>query len=308
MPTFEIPDGPATIEAARSGDPESPQPALASAVYSVTNTSSESVDGRLGVVVSGGSKAEWFTVDGDRERSFGAGESQTATIKVAFPPDVAAGEYPFRLRVVAINDPDNDHAEGPMTTARLAAGGGGKKPRSWRWLWILLGIVAAIAIAAALYFALSGPGKPVGTTEALALARKQSAEWSAAYSKGDLDALAKMSKPPFFLDDGAPMQSQNDVRKKYQTELFPTSAQLPAGTESKDKGEVDGPSSFEASGASLISQFRQGIGKNPEFDAVIKGAKLGDDDVVVIDLSQGVATVLFFRRTGRGVELAAVTH
>jgi len=47
MPTFEIPDGPTTIQAERSTDPKNPQPAQASAVYSVTNTSSDSVVGRL---------------------------------------------------------------------------------------------------------------------------------------------------------------------------------------------------------------------------------------------------------------------
>src|SRR5215203_6684993 len=138
MPTFEIPDGPTTIEATRSGDPQNPRPAQTSAAYSVTNKASDSVDGRLGVVVSGPSKAEWFSIDGDRERTFGPGETQTATIRVSFPPDAPAGDYPFRLRALAINDPDNDHAEGPVTTAKLAGAGEVIKEKSWLWLWILL--------------------------------------------------------------------------------------------------------------------------------------------------------------------------
>ena len=44
-----------------------------------------------------------------------------ATIKVSAPKDVAAGDYPFKLRAVAVNDPDNDHAEGPVATAKVPA-------------------------------------------------------------------------------------------------------------------------------------------------------------------------------------------
>jgi len=161
MPTFEIPDGPTTIQAERSTDPKNPQPAQASAVYSVTNTSSDSVVGRLGVKVSGGAKEEWFTVDGDRERTFDSGETQSATIRIRIPADVPAGDYPFRLRVVAVNDPDNDHTDGPMTTANLGGGGVAMK-KSLLWLWILLGVLALLLIGGALYFMLrsSEPAPP----------------------------------------------------------------------------------------------------------------------------------------------------
>ena len=154
MPTFEIPDGPTTISIARSGDPARPQPAEGSAVYSVTNTSSESVVGRLSVKVTGAAKAEWFLIDGDRERTFDPGETQTATVKVRFPPDVAEGDYPFRLRAVAVNDPDNDHAEGPATIARLGPGAIVYR-KSWLWLWILLAVLALLLIGGGIWYAVT---------------------------------------------------------------------------------------------------------------------------------------------------------
>lgn len=154
MPTFEIPDGPTSVDIARSGDPKTIAPAEGSAVFNVTNKAAEGRSGRLSVQVAGSSKAEWFTIDGDRERPFAAGETQTATIKIKIPNDVAAGDYPFRLRVVEVNDPDNDHAEGPVTTAKLARPGT-PNPHSFLWLWIVLGILAVIAIAAAVYFVVS---------------------------------------------------------------------------------------------------------------------------------------------------------
>jgi hypothetical protein len=152
MPTFEIPDGPTTVELKRTGDATSPGPATGSIVFNVTNKSSDTCDGRLGVVVSGGSKDAWFSIDGDRERTFAAGETQTATIKVSAPADTAAGNYPFRLRAVAVNDPDNDHAEGPVATAQVPPTGSPAPKPKW-WLWILIGLVVLLLIVLALWFA-----------------------------------------------------------------------------------------------------------------------------------------------------------
>ena len=294
MPTFEIPDGPTSIEAARSGDPQNPRPAEASAVYSVTNTSSESVVGRLGVVVSGSSKAEWFTIDGDRERTFGSGETQTATIRISFPPAAPAGDYPFRLRVIAVNDPDNDHAEGPVTQVKLAAGGGIVKPRSWLWLWILLGVLAAIVIAIALYFIL----RP----DPLERAQKRAAEWATASSARNIEALTAMSAPPFFLDDGTVLLTPSDIRNKYKILLTPGPGQLPAGTDARDAGEKDVV--FGAVATLTLGDYRKAVPANPELDRAVTGMGLGDDDIVVIADTQGVKSLLFFRR--KGVKLAGV--
>jgi len=295
MPTFEIPDGPTTIEAKRSGDPKNPKPALTSAVYSVTNKSSESVEGRLGVVPSGGSKAEWFSIDGDRERNFGSGETQTATVKVTFPPDASAGDYPFRLRVVAINDPDNDHAEGPVTTAKLA--GESTEPRkSWLWLWIVLGVLAVVVIAIILYFVL----RP----DPMERAEKKAIKWGQLYAQHDVEGLSDMSATPFFLDDGAVLQTPAEIRAKYRAKLSPEGGQLPPGTETKDAKEVD--VGFDKIGSQRVVQYRQAIGSNAELDRIVGGLKLGDDDIVVVGDTQGATTVLFFRRDG--VKLAGAVN
>lgn len=294
MPTFEIPDGPTSIDAPRSGDAQNPRPAETSAVYSVTNTSSESVVGRLSVVVTGSSKAEWFRVDGERERTFGSGETQTATIRVSFPPEAPAGDYPFRLRVIAINDPDNDHAEGPVTRAKLAAGGAIVKPKSWLWLWILLGVLAAIAIAVALYFVL----RP----DPLERAEKRAGEWATAAAARNVDELTAMSAAPFFLDDGGVLLSPSDIQNKYRAKLKPGADQLPPGTDAKDPGEKD--VAFDSVTAQPLSDYRKSVGANAELDRVIGAMRLDDDDIVVIGNTRGVRTILFFRR--KGVKLAGV--
>jgi hypothetical protein len=156
MPTFEIPDGPTTVELKRSGDAKNPGPATGSIVFNVTNTSADSCNGRLSVVPSGNSKEEWFTIDGDRERMFASGETQTATIKVSAPKEVATGDYPFRLRAVSVADPDNDHAEGPVATAKVPpAPVIEKKGIPW-WVWLLIALVVLAGVGAGLYFAFGG--------------------------------------------------------------------------------------------------------------------------------------------------------
>jgi hypothetical protein len=279
MPTFEIPDGPTTIEAPRSGDPKSAQAAEASAAYSVTNTSSEGVVGRLGVRVAGSSQDQWFAIDGERERTFDAGETQTATVRVRFPPDAAAGDYPFRLRVVAVNDPDNDHADGPMTTARLAAGPP-IAPPSRLWLWILLAVLALLAVAAGLWFALRpekevakppeaaapAPVPELGTSQALQLAEKKTAAWAAAFSARDLDALAAMSAPPFFIDEGAILLDAPGIRDKYEARLVPDPSETP------DPTEQDEPVQFDRIAPQLISQIKRSADHSkPEFDRIMRG-------------------------------------
>jgi|KBSSwiStaDraftv2_1062776.scaffolds.fasta_scaffold00260_14 hypothetical protein len=154
MPTFEIPDGPTTVELKRAADAT----AAGSIVFNVTNKSSDSCSGRLSVVPSGSSKEAWFTIDGDRERTFAAGETQTVTIKVAAPKDVAAGDYPFRLRAVAVNDPDNDHMEGPVATAKVPVPPVVGPKKSLWWLWLIIALIVLIALGVGGYFIVKSMG------------------------------------------------------------------------------------------------------------------------------------------------------
>jgi hypothetical protein len=153
MPTFEIPDGPTTVALERSGDAKNPGPATGSVVFSVTNKSEATRDAGLTVIPTDKSLQQWFAIDGDQERTFASGETQTVTVRVSAPKDAAAGSYPFKLRAVAVGDPDNDFAEGPVSTAKVPPPpplpNGGPK---W-WLWILIGVVVLVVIAAVIYFA-----------------------------------------------------------------------------------------------------------------------------------------------------------
>jgi hypothetical protein len=160
MPTFEIPDGPTTVDLQGTGDEKNPGPATGSVVFNVTNKSAESADGSLSVQVAGSTKKEWFTIEGDQVRSFGPGETQTAKINVSLGKEVPPGDYPFRLRAAAVNDPDNDAAEGPVSVAKKKEAAVAPKKSLW-WLWLIIALVVLAAIGAAVYFLFLN--KPSGT-------------------------------------------------------------------------------------------------------------------------------------------------
>ena len=289
MPTFQIPDGPTTIEGSRSAE--------GSAVYSVTNTTSDTVDGRLGVRVSGASRDEWFSIDGNRERTFAPGETQTATIRVRFPPDAPAGSYPFQVRAVAVNDPDNDHAEGPMTIAQLGAAGRGK---SLLWLWILLAVLAVATIGGGSYWWLSHktvapppppppppPEKPAALDDAQAmqLAEKKTGAWFAALSEKNADAMVELSDPPFYVHDGLQF-SKAQIKNKYIANILPYSNEL----------RVRQLSSMTLGDLKKTSDRWNG--------EIPDSLHLKDDDIVVTVRMEHDGLLFFFRRSATDVQMA----
>jgi hypothetical protein len=162
MPTFEIPDGPTTVDLKRAADGS----ATGAVVFNVTNKSGDSCNGRLSAVPAGNAKAEWFAVEGDRERTFAAGETQTATVRITAPKDAAAGDYPFRLRAIAVNDPDNDHAEGPVATATVPPPvAPDPAPHIPWWVWLVVGLVLLAVVGGGLFLLLHKSGGSAETVE-----------------------------------------------------------------------------------------------------------------------------------------------
>lgn len=307
MPTFEIPDGPTEIAAPRSGDAKNPKPAEASATYTVNNRSSEAVSGSLSVKVDGPSKREWFSIDGDSERDFAPG-TNTVTVRVKLPPELPEGGYPFRLIASTVRDPDNDFAEGPMTLVKLGPGEKVKPPTKW-WLWILIGVVLLIALGAGIYklfldrppaATAPGPQAPTDTAQAQQLAEKKTVDWVDAYNARDVEALVKLSEPPFQVGSSALLLSKAQVRGQYQDMFSP--AGQPAAHKLlfdsiKSQTISDFLASFDPSGTAprskTLAPFWQRL-------------KLNGDDICVIGTSHGETYLFYFRRASSDVQLAIV--
>lgn len=150
MTSFQIPEGPSRIEAFAG------QPTADAATFTVTNNAGEAIRGRLAVQVTGEAHADWFAIDGERERRFASGESQTAAVRINVPQGVSPGEYRFRLRIVAINDPDNDFADGPPVALVVKVA---TAPAPMIWPYILGAILLLIVVGGGLYVFLK-PDKP----------------------------------------------------------------------------------------------------------------------------------------------------
>lgn len=145
MPSFEIPDSPANVKL-QSSPPGTKTPRTGSIVFNVTNRAATATPGRLSVQTAGQAKQDWFAIDGDKERSFAPGETQTISIKIAIPPEVAAGDYSFRLRVVSVNDPDNDHTAGPASVAHVEGAASPRPDPTPIWPFIVAGIILLLIV------------------------------------------------------------------------------------------------------------------------------------------------------------------
>ncbi|PXA87499.1 hypothetical protein DMC47_31850 [Nostoc sp. 3335mG] len=144
MSSFQIPEGPTQIAA----DGTTP------AAFSVNNTTKDALRGRLSVQKADNAKAEWFALDGDTERMFPAGESQTVSVKINVPPGTTAGTYRFRLRVANVNDPDNDTAESPPVALTVATAVIPPPPKFPVWAIILIAVLLVAGVGTGLYFLL----------------------------------------------------------------------------------------------------------------------------------------------------------
>ncbi len=160
MPSFEIPDGP-TIIALAPETPSDPSIGSGTASFSVTNRAAQGLAGRLSVIPQGDARAEWFVLQGENERRFAIGETQTATVSVRPPAGTAPGTYRFRLRAVNVNDPDNDFTESAVSGFEIKPAAP-PKPFPWWAVAVAAGLVVVIGGLAAAYFILfsGGPVMP----------------------------------------------------------------------------------------------------------------------------------------------------
>jgi serine/threonine-protein kinase len=148
VPSFEIPDGPTTV-ALTTQSVKGKLTKVATVTFTVTNKTAQPLACRLKAAPQGDAQAEWFEVQGEKERPFAASETQKITVDIAAPGDLKPGDFKFRLQAMNVNDPGNDYAESAVATITVTAAPA-KKPPIWPYILVAVALVLIVIVVAVL--------------------------------------------------------------------------------------------------------------------------------------------------------------
>ncbi len=138
----------------------------AQAQYTVTNSSSGDVNGRLLATPQDPAKSEWFSIVGEATRDFAPGAAEQALVQIAVPPGTPPATYSVRLDAVAEANPDEDFTEGPSVSFDVAL----PKPpepwwKKWWWVFLIIGVVVLVGIGVAVWLVTKGGGATTTTAQ-----------------------------------------------------------------------------------------------------------------------------------------------
>jgi PASTA domain len=137
----------------------------AQAPFTVTNTSVETLSGRLLTRPSDPAKDEWFSIVGESVRDFGPNAAEQVVVQLNVPPTTAPGSYSFRLDAVSEVDPDEDFTEGPSVAFDVAAPPPTKKRKFPWWILAIVGaVVLLIIVGVVIWLVTRGGGSSQPTT------------------------------------------------------------------------------------------------------------------------------------------------
>jgi hypothetical protein len=115
--------------------------------FTVTNTSAQTLKGRLLARPSEAARPEWFSVVGDSTRDFAPNVPAQVVVQLAVPQGSPPGSYSFRLDAVSQVAPDEDFTEGPSITFDVKAPEQHKRPIV-PWILIVAGALIVLIIVA----------------------------------------------------------------------------------------------------------------------------------------------------------------
>src|SRR5262245_9284634 len=132
----------------------------AQASFTVTNTSTQTLKGRMMARPADTALPDWFSVLGESVRDFAPDEAEQVVVQLAVPPTAAPGEYSFRLDAVSAVDPDEDYTEGPSVAFDVESQAPPEK-RKFPWVpwWVLAvigGVLLLIIIAVVVFLLVRG--------------------------------------------------------------------------------------------------------------------------------------------------------
>ena len=135
MPSFTVTAAGQKVSLDSSGTAQAP--------FTVTNTSAQTLRGRLLAKPSEPAKPEWFSIVGEPVRDFAPNGAEQVVVQLTVPPTTAPGSYSFRLDAVSEAAPDEDFTEGPSVAFDVAAP---PPPNGKKFPWWILAIVGAVVL------------------------------------------------------------------------------------------------------------------------------------------------------------------
>jgi len=140
----------------------------AQAPFTVTNTSVQTLRGRLLTKPNAPAKPEWLSVVGESIRDFGPNAAEQVVVQLDVPPATAPGSYAFRLDAVSEVDPDEDFTEGPSVAFEVAPPPPKPKKKFPWWILIVVGaVVLLIIIGVVVWLLTKKDSKPSTPTVAI---------------------------------------------------------------------------------------------------------------------------------------------
>jgi hypothetical protein len=102
----------------------------AQVAFGVTNTTAQTVRGRLSAKPLEPAKPEWLSVVGASVRDFAASAAEQVIVQIRVPAGTPSGSYSLRLVAVAETAIDEDFTKGPEVAFDVAAS---KPKRRFPW-------------------------------------------------------------------------------------------------------------------------------------------------------------------------------
>ena len=157
MPSFSVTAAGQKVNLGISG--------AAQASFTVTNTSTQTLKGRMLTKPSESASPDWFSVVGETVRDFAPDAAERVVVQLQVPPTAPAGSYSFRLDAVSAVDPDEDFTEGPTVAFDVEAQPPPPKKFPWVPWWVIAvaGGVLLLIIIAVVVFLVVRSGEKVAT-------------------------------------------------------------------------------------------------------------------------------------------------
>lgn len=160
MPSFTVTAAGQKVNLDATGSAQTP--------FTVTNTSAQTLRGRLLTKPNAPAEPEWLSVVGESIRDFGPNAAEQVVVQLNVPPTTAPGSYAFRLDAVSEVDPDEDFTEGPSVGFEVAPPPAKPKKKFPWWILIVVGaVVLLIIIGVVVWLLTKNDSKPSTPTFAI---------------------------------------------------------------------------------------------------------------------------------------------